>query len=428
MVRNINKDDIKNFILLVLQRLWLTLELFNKNGLMNHAAACAYGFLLSSAPALLFIAFIISRILSVSPDALEYMLEHVDMMLGVFNFKNHIINFLSYSSSGIAGVVSVLIIFWTTRLCALSIQRGLGVVFSGTRSILKNNAITIGLGLLAMFIILIALIGTRAVIILFNSFEFLSIIAIAPFINISARLFFIFSLALIAAAAYRFYPSKKQRLKYIAVGVIACIALYLVFAAGFAVIIGPERYNLIYGALGRLFLFLINIYFFFVFFFFGGQLINVLSFSDEMLFIRLRQVYLKGYQPKNYFDKLFATLTKPLKKYHKIYKKGEPVFKINSRCMEVYYILSGKAGVYIDSEFNKRISYVDEYNFFGEMASITSDERAASIKAETDLSVLVLPPAVFRVILQLDPNIDQSLIKILSEQLKSANQQFLSDN
>jgi len=420
-------DGIKNFFLLILQRLWLTFELFNKNGLMNHAAACAYGFLLSAAPALLFISFVVSRILSVPPEALESMIGQIDLLFGVFDAKNLIINFLSFSSSGLTGLVSVLIIFWTTRLCALSIQRGLGVVFSGTRSMLKDNVFTLGLGLLAMFIIIITLTGLRAAIVLLNSIEFISSAAIAPFLNIAARVFFMFSLALLATAAYRFFPAKHPRFKYILVGTLICIIFYQIFAAGFAVIINPDRYNLLYGTLGRLFLFLVNIYFFFVFFFFGGQLIKVLDSSDAMLFIRLRQVYSEGSQPKTLFDKLFATLTKPLKKYNTLYKKGEPIFIINSHGKEVYYILSGKAGVYLDNEFKNRISIVNEHNFFGEMASITLDERAASIKAETDISVLILPPALFRVILHLDPNIDQSLIKILSQQIKDINQQMQSN-
>ncbi|MCL2196751.1 MAG: YihY/virulence factor BrkB family protein [Treponema sp.] len=421
------RDGVKNFFLLILQRLWLTLELFNKNGLMNHAAACAYGFLLSAAPALLFISFVVSRILSVPPEVLESMLGQIDFLFGVFDAKNLVINFLSFSNSGVAGLISVLVIFWATRLCALSIQRGLGVVFSGARSILKDNIFTLGLGLLAMFVIIIALIGLRAGIILLNSVEFMSDIAIAPVLIIAARIFFMFSLALLAMAAYRFYPVRHPRFKYIVVGVLACIILYQIFAAGFAMIISPDRYNLLYGTLGRLFLFLVNIYFFFVFFFFGGQLINILDFSDAMLFIRLRQVYSEGSQPKTLFDKLFATLTKPLKKYHMLYKKGDPIFTINSQGKEVYYILSGKAGVYLDNEFKNRISVVNEHNFFGEMASITLDERAASIKAETDISVLILPPALFSVILHLDPKIDQSLIKILSQQIKTINQQMQSN-
>ena len=420
-------DGIKNFFLLILQRLWLTYELFNKNGLMNHAAACAYGFLLSAAPALLFISFIISRILSVSPDVLESILGQLELLFGVFDAKNLIVNFLSFSNSGLTGLFSVIVIFWATRLCALSIQRGLGVVFTGARSMIKDNIFTLGMGLLAMFIIIITLIGLRAGILLLNSIEFISSSAITPFLNIAARFIFMFSLALLATAAYRLFPAKHPRFKYILIGVLACIIFYQIFAAGFGLIINPDRYNLLYGTLGRLFLFLVNIYFFFVFFFFGGQLIKVLDFSDAMLFIRLRQAYLKGDQPKNVFDKLFATLTKPLKKYQTFYKEGEPIFIKDSHGKEVYYILSGKAGVYYDKNFQKRVSFINEYNFFGEMASITSDERAASIKAETDLSVLILPPVLFRMILKLDPNIDQSLIKILSQQLKSINQQLLSD-
>ncbi|MCL2211764.1 MAG: YihY/virulence factor BrkB family protein [Treponema sp.] len=426
MVDNVNgrKDGIKNFFLLMLQRLWLTFELFNKNGLMNHAAACAYGFLLSAAPALIFISFIVSRILSGYHDILESVLGQTDMLFGVLDARNLVNNFLNFSNSGITGIFSILIIFWATRLCATSIQRGLGIVFSGARSIIKVNVFTFGLGLLTMFVIIIALIGLRAVIILFNSVQFMSAVSSAPFFIMAARLIFNFSIAMLAMAAYRLYPVKHPKFKYIIIGTLACIIFYRIFSVGFTMLVNPDRYNLLYGTLGRLFLFLVNIYFFFVFFLFGGQLIKVLDVSDAMLFIRLRQVYSNNAQQKKMLDKLFSKLTKPLKKYHALYKKDDQIFIINSHGKEAYYILSGKAGVYLDSEFKNRISFVNEANFFGEMASITLDERTVSIKAETDLSVLILPPALFRVILQLDPNIDQSLIKILSQQLKNINSQI----
>jgi len=412
-----------------MQRFWLTFELFNKNGLMNHAAASAYGFLLSAAPALLFISFIASYFLTVSSEFVDSMLGQIEPLFGVFDVKHFIINFFNSGGSGIsgiAGLISVITIFWTTRLCMLSIQRGLGVVFPGASSVLKNNIVTLVLGLAAMIIILITVIGLRAAIMLLNSIDSAPQSDIAPIINISIRFFFMFSLAILSMSAYRFFPAKHPKFKNIIYGALACIIFYQIFATGFTLLINPDRYDLIYGTLGRLFLFLMNIYFFFVFFFFGGQLINVLDFSDALLFIRLREVYSKGMPAKQVLDKLFATLTKPLKKYYEFYKKDETVFEIKSHGQEVYYVISGKAGAYLDNEYKNRISLINETNFFGEMASITSDQRAASIKAETDLEVLKLPPDIFKTILHLDPNIDQSLIKNLSIQLKSINQKIHS--
>ena len=410
----------KKGFLLLLQRLLLTIELFNKNGMMNHAAACAYGFLLSAVPALLFISFIVFSFLS--PELVESIIDQMDSIISVFNAENLINNFLDTANFGLTGLISVITIFWTTRLCALSIQRGLGVIFPGTRSIIKNNAATLGLGLFAMFVIIIALIVFRSVFIFINTIDFIPGGISEPVLILSSRVIFLFCLALITMTAYRFFPANPPNSKNIIFGALACIVFVQIFTSVFTLLINPDRYNFLYGTLGRLFLFLINIYFFFVFFFFGAQLIRVLDISDALLFIRLKQIHSKQNQKKSLTDNIFSAPTKPLLKFKKIFKKGDTIFSLYSQGQEVYYILSGKVGVYLDNEFRNRVAYINEYNFFGEMASITHDGRAASIKAETDLSVLILPPDLFRVILQLDPKVDQNIIKTLSEQLKSINQ------
>ena len=122
-------------------------------------------------------------------------------------------------------------------------------------------------------------------------------------------------------------------------------------------------------------------------------------------------------------DKLFAVLPEPLKKYARSYKEGEIVFTHDSFGQETFYILSGNAGVYIDKKCRKQIALVHKAHFFGEMASISSKKkRAASIKAETDLSVLIIPPALFQLILKIDPDTDRNLIKTLSERLQSVDE------
>ena len=93
-------ERIKDFFLLLLQRLWITFELFNRNGLTNHAGACAYGFLLSAAPALLFLSFVVSHALSASPELVEALLEQLGHLFGIVGAKDIVDNFLSVADSG----------------------------------------------------------------------------------------------------------------------------------------------------------------------------------------------------------------------------------------------------------------------------------------------------------------------------------------
>ena len=421
------KGKIKNFFILLLQRLWITFELFNRNGMMNHASACAYGFLLSAAPALLFITFVVSRFLSASPELAEAMMEQMAPLFGVFEAGNIDMGFLNSANFGVAGLVSVITILWITRFCAISVQRGLGVVFPGPRSVIRNNAVVLGLGLFAMFVILITLLGLRLAVNFYNSSGLSFLRISAPVFILSTRIILLLALALMALAAYRFFPANPPKVKNIIPGVLACIVFFWIFTSAFSLLINPDSYNIIYGTLGRLFLFLVNVYFFFVFFFFGAQLIQALGISDALLFARFRQVHSKRKPPKSILDRAFAVLPGPLKKYTAFFKNGDSVFAMHSQGKEVYYILSGKAAVYMDIECNHKVAVIDEANFFGEEASLTPDDksgRVASIKAETDLSVLILPPALFNVILQIDPNTDKNIIRNLAENLKYVNQKI----
>jgi CRP-like cAMP-binding protein len=137
----------------------------------------------------------------------------------------------------------------------------------------------------------------------------------------------------------------------------------------------------------------------------------VLDFSDALLFARFRRSHSKPVPDKNLIDRLFAVPPRPLKKYMAFFKKDDSVFTPRDQRQDVYYILSGRAGVYLDNEGLKRTAIIEEGRFFGEMASITSEDyRAVSIKAETDLSVIILPPELFRVILQIDPDTDATVL------------------
>jgi membrane protein len=422
-------EKIKKTFLLLLQRLLITFELFFRNGLINHAAACAYGFLLSAAPALLFISYIVHRVLSPSPEFTEGLVTQIGSLLSVFNIEDLINNFLSSSISGVAGLISIFILFFTSLLCVLSVKRGLAVIFPGRRSVIRDNAVMLGLGFLTIFIVFIILLGFFLLKSYYTSPEFRVAKNFFPDRPFLARILQVSGLALLSLTAYRLVPSGVLKIKNVIPGVLVCIIFYLGFSEVFTLLISPDRYNLIYGTLGRLFLFLIKVFFFFVFFFFGAQMIRVLGNSDALLFSHWRQFYSKKIPPKSLPDRLFAVLPEPLKKYSRVYHQGELIYSKGSSGQEVYYILEGRAGVYLDKKCRKRIAFIDKTHFFGEMVSFSHPEekRVTSIKAENDLSVIILPPALFRSILKIDPDTDRNLVKTLSDQLKSIDEQMLTD-
>ncbi|MCL2069686.1 MAG: YihY/virulence factor BrkB family protein [Treponema sp.] len=414
---------IKKRLSLILQQFWLSFEFFAKNGLANHAAAGAYGFLLSAAPVLIVISFFVTNILYRSPELAADMFEQIGFLSELFNAGDFVRDFLSSANPGLMGFISVVPILWAARLCALSVRRGLGVIFPGPRfGPFRAAAVSTGLGVLIIVFIFVMLLGSRLALAFFESMDFAlarslhSIILILP-----DRVLSLSGLFLLTLVSYRFVPVKRLQWKHIITGALSCIFFYLIFALVFSLIISPDRYSLIYGALGSLFLFLLNVYFFFYFFFFGAQLIMVQAASEALLFIRFRQYHCRSALDTKPWDRLFASPSWPLLKYLKEYKGGDLIFARGNMSDEVYYIISGKAGVYLDDECRNMVSLIEEKHFFGEIELVEEEGRTASIKAETDLSALLLPRELYSGILQMDPDTDQSIIQGLSERLKSIN-------
>ncbi len=135
----------------LLQRLIITLQFFNENSLANHASACAYGFLLSAAPVLMLLSFLlfsafhslISGANNLGEAVLVQLAANIPFLNGVLDETWLAEELSSIAESGMrlrgtAGLVSAIVIFWSGRIFILSLQRGLKVIFTGTQ---KRNPI-----------------------------------------------------------------------------------------------------------------------------------------------------------------------------------------------------------------------------------------------------------------------------------------------
>jgi CRP-like cAMP-binding protein len=108
-----------------------------------------------------------------------------------------------------------------------------------------------------------------------------------------------------------------------------------------------------------------------------------------------------------------------LKEYIRSYEKEDVVFFFLLTSMEIYYIISGEAAVYLEE--GVMIDRIEHGKFFGEMGHLLSEGRSATVKAHTDLKVLIIPPALFQEVLKHSKDADQKIITLLSERLRNVN-------
>jgi membrane protein len=412
------------------QHLFITAQLFGQNGLANHAAAGAYGFLLSAVPALLLVSFVLLTTLQSSPQAVTDLLMQIDFFRGNFEDTQLIETFLSAARPGVSGVISVLSVFWAARIFAQSIQRGLKIVFPGAK------AGDFFLGYLMMFavealvlaaVILLAL-SSRLAVAVYGVFGSLlgNVPVFAEIPGLAARLVPAVGLGLLSYCTYRMIPARAPGRLPALWGTLSGIILFEITSFLLHLFLDELRYNFLYGALGNLIILLGDVYFFFYFYFFGAQAAFVIDSFDALLFSRFRQVRAEKPAFPNLLErKLFASAAGRLERYVREFKEGETIFTRGEDSREVYYLLSGEAGVYLeDEEGSAAISLVGPGSFFGETAPLLSEPRGATVRAVRDTVTLVLPPRLFTGILASDTTMDRALIENLSQRLKHTNEQF----
>jgi membrane protein len=406
----------------LLQRVWISIQYFGSNGLANHAAAGAYGFLLSLMPALLIVAFLVSLIYSSPPHDVAGLILQMGFLGDVFDIGSTVERFLNALHPGFTGLTSLAGMLLSAIVFAFSMQRGLNSIFPNTKAAnpVKKWLVPLGLELAVILFVFIVVASAHLSLMLFgtdsNGGRMKIVYLLFPFAGLS----------LLSLGAYSLVPDGHPGWRSSLSGTVLCISVYAVLSVFFNVFINPARYNIMYGTLSNLILLLVKVYFFFVLFFIGAQFAFVCEYFDALLFIKLRMI--RSASGVFFIDKfLFSpAANERLQKYVRVYKPGETIFLQGEDSHDIYYILSGSASIYINKKNGEqnRIALIEADNFFGEMGHVLANRRSATAKADSALTALVLPPSLFVQILTIDRNADNKVIETLSERLKQTNEQL----
>lgn len=423
----------------LVQRLFITADYFTANSMANHAAACAYGFLLSIGPLLLIIFLFMFNAFPSSPHAAIALMRNIPFFETIFNREWLTSDLLHFSVPGIAGIIFLFSVFWAGRILAVSLQRGLKVIFTGEkkRNPVTDNLIIFSIEILALILSLMIIFFSQTAMRLYEMINFIPETSILyPLVSdLGSKVFTSVILGIVAYCAYRFIPVNHPRWLSALRGSIFCILSFECTTAILGVLLMQSRYNFLYGAMGNIIVLLINVYFFFIFFFFGSQYAFVIDSFDALHFIRMRKarmLYAQNLQREKQDpfskmpDRLFYSIEGNLKKYLRYYRKGETILFREDKRKEIFYLLEGEADVLILSAQNSDISAgtLNAGSFFGEMSYLLSEKHSATIRAKTDVSVLALSYRIFDEILKYDTTLDRAIIEHMSRRIKDVNAQI----
>ena len=436
-------DKLLTFFKALLHRMFITLQLYFENGVSNHAAACAFGFLLSMAPMLLLLSFFIYFTFKAAPGTITALISTIPFLGGIFDEKWLSSDFFSFYRPSIPGFISVVSIIWAGRILALSIQRGLRNIFPSAikKTALKNTIITLIIEVSVIIFVLVIIISSRTAMRFYPLFDFLPRGMVVRFVtsHFGGQVFSINLLGLASFSVYIMVPAVPPK-KYSAfIGALFCTLAYFFTVLVLGIIINRARYNFLYGTFGNLIIILVNVYFFFTFFFIGAQLAFVTDYYDALLFSSLRKTRKKeaekrktGFtnklRPYYLLCKFFNPAKSNLSKYLRCYKKDEIIFSQRETAGfkdDVYYILEGEIEILISSTDGSSFSgNLKTDSFFELMGNMLFKDRNVIVTAKTSVVVIVLPFELFNEILKYDTTIDRVLVDHISRRLKKITDPF----
>ena len=390
------RDRIRSFF----QHGFLGIDIFIDRDLFNHAAAMSFFFLVSLPPLFLLIVLGLDKFVS-SPDTLHMFMGFLERIeIGGVTREDLMRLGLLSSTSGIGnalGVIGIISLIWSGKGILESIQRGLAVVFSTPkkRSTWADTIFTF-LMLLGLVLVLFAGAIVNAML-TFIIPSFLNYLPIGE--EISPQLLSFFQqLVLLGVTTtaifclFRFVPLKRPSNMSAFLGAVlfsvSVYVLQLIVVHFFSLV----RYNIVYGTLGSIVLLIVWVYFACVIFFAVATLIYVHEHFPSLLLSKAYNLLASHKKAGKLYTLLYGTPETALKDHTRSYQKGDIIFRELDEEKEVFYLLEGVVGVYLETEDGlKRLFSIGEMEILGLMASILKTPHAVWAISESDVSVLIFP-------------------------------------
>jgi CRP/FNR family cyclic AMP-dependent transcriptional regulator len=101
---------------------------------------------------------------------------------------------------------------------------------------------------------------------------------------------------------------------------------------------------------------------------------------------------------------------------------GKVLVREGEHSRDLFVLTAGSVTV---TRKGRRLNTLREGDFFGEIALLSGGPRTATVTAETDVSVMILSPGQFTVVLDNEPRIMQAVLHALGERLRPLDERAL---
>ena len=402
----------KNIFRKFSQFCFLSVKNANENLIWESAAACAFGFIFSFIPVVLIIFTILVTILKLSPDILIYVIDYVSQFKKIYDFTP-LINALSKMKSvSFIEIFLAVWVIWMARKLFYSIVRGINTIF---RSVSKRMSI---MNQIFSFISEFVLVLTFIIVVLFsflfnklNQIQFFKVISSAfprLFSSGSNKLIIFlpyFLFFLFGVYCFQFLSGIKPGWRIsIFYSAVSSGAMFL-FSFFINKFMHFTNYNIVYGTISTLIIFLFKVYIFFCIFLFCAQMLYVSKYFEKLIVCEL---YALQGNKKNQINSLIYSkfFNNPffIQEFNtKAFMNNEKVYDVNEAADYIYYV---KSGVVLDIKDNVAVTY-RKGDFFGENCVILNENRKSSAVSHGECEISYISKDVFFQILKEYPKLGQ---------------------
>jgi membrane protein len=406
----------------LIQVAYTTLRLFFRNSLQNHAAATAFYFMLSATPLLLLLSYAMQWLGKLAeefvPATMLFAALYNQLQLETLTE----VGFLPRQTQLAASGVGLLTLLLSSRKLVHAVEAAFKVIFPHEE---KRKFVTTWLLPLIIIPIAFGLLGlaglAQSVLSFFANVE-LIVGWQAELLLVLNALFMLFIVWLLVFLAYWRLPKERPPLRQTAlIALLSAISLFLLIAL-FRHFFHVEKYQSLYGALGGAVFVLIGAYFACVVFYLWAQCLFAVTRVDLEA---LEKLFLggSGEGASKLEGFVFGRANRLLDKYGRNYRPGEVMIVEGDQSEEAFFLYSGSAAAYKNANGGEhRLATLAEGQLFGEMAYLLKEKRTATVRAETEVVALVLPPAMLEQLMRHSAPLSRRIIATLCQRLEKMNQ------
>lgn len=401
-----------------LQLAHTTARLFNQNGLQNHAAAAAFYFLLSATPLLLLLSYALQLLGHVAENSVPatILMAALYDQLRLDNLTA--LGFIPRQAQLTVGGIGLLTLVLSSRGLVNAVQGAFSVIFPNPN---KRNLVlswVLPLIILPLLFLLMGLAMLAQVTLSFlahNNFIGSGNAQMLQALNSMFGFAMVWSLLF---AAYWRLPRQNPFARVAATFALAAtISLGVLFSL-FGTFFNLENLRSLYGAPGSVVFVLMGAYSAFLLLYLWAQALYAFGKVD---ITALEKLFLggSGAGASKLEAYVFGDTHRLLEKYGEVHPAGHTLIEEGSDSRISYFLHAGRATVYKRTDDGQRqIGTLNEGQLFGEMAYLLNEKRTASIVAQTEITVLALPPQMLEELMNHSAPLSRRIIDTLCQRLQ----------